>query len=136
MRHYLTNEIKTCQCINCGNYQDPDEYDQFFCEKCSGEKCEPKAFIPSFWAVAIYERETRYGGPEEGGWNYSFFRMIKVEKLRCFENMKEAKLYLEGLRKDIKEGILSHPYDEPIIAMGFSEMFPFRHYPNCKPSYS
>lgn len=34
---------------------------------------------PTFWSVALYFRERRYGGPEEGGWWYDQDTLLHVE---------------------------------------------------------
>jgi hypothetical protein len=87
----------------------------------------------TFWSVAVYETERRYGGPEEGGWYYDFGHIVNPAKIRVFESHAEAEAYQDQLWDQIepedKRG------DNRLVVVGWTEKLPDTHWPRARPHY-
>ena len=80
-----------------------------------------------WWAVAVYDVDQAYGGPEEGGWWYDIGHLVCHAMVRFFTDLEEAKEY----QKSLREWADANDYR----VVGFTETMPVRHYPKTKPIY-
>ena len=136
--HYLTKTLSLHTCPECDRDWTSaeirvDGYGEYLCPECECEVSLSGECDATFWSVALYETDRRYGGPEEGGWYYDTGSLIEMNKVRVFEDLAEAEAYLDKLWDEIpsehKRG------DTRVVAMGWTECLPARHWPQCRPHY-
>lgn len=115
-----------------------DEYYGTWHDHVTGHRVEHHRDRPAkWWAVAMYEAGSAYGGPEEGGWWYNVGELIEHHRIRFFDNYAEAKAYYNemwDLAKEWNEEIRG--YDYHYVVEGFTEMMPHHHFPEKRPYYS
>jgi hypothetical protein len=90
---------------------------------------------PRFYSVAIYLVDKAWGGPEEGGWWYTFGipSIEHVEQTRLFQKLEEAQEYqktlglltssLNSTRRSINS-VLSEGEFQACLFPGNPEVFP------------
>tara|TARA_Y100001938_G_C7756751_1_gene266591 strand:+ start:68 stop:484 length:417 start_codon:yes stop_codon:yes gene_type:complete len=53
------------------------------------------------WCVSIYKKYRLFGGPEEGGWYYSYYTFSSCDTFKC---EKTAKEFAKALSKNLGDG--------------------------------
>jgi hypothetical protein len=91
----------------------------------------------TWWSVAVYEEGRAYGGPEEGGWWYTYGTLTMPNKQRVFESHAEAEAYAAKLWDEVnalnKE--LGTSCDYWYSVRKYTEQLPDTHYPKVRPHY-
>lgn len=115
-----------------------DDYDGTWRDHVTGHRVEHHHDRPAkWWAVAMYEESTAYGGPEEGGWWYAVGELVDHHRIRFFDNYAEAKAYYNKLWEVAHELTKENlGYDSRYVVEGFTEMMPCHHFPEKRPYYS
>ena len=88
-----------------------------------------------WWAVAVYETDRAYGGPEEGGWWYSVGWLVEHAKVRFFDRYQDAYDYSQELWAYCLEENKDRG-DVRLAPRGFTEQMPETHFPKNRPYYS
>lgn len=136
--HFLSNKLTTYSCKSCGWSSNSatvhvNGYGDYECPHCEMEVIPTGECDATFWSVAVYETERRYGGPEEGGWYYEFGHLVNPAKVRVFESHAEAEAYQDSLWDQIE------PEDKRgenrLVVVGWTEKLPDTHWPRVRPHY-
>lgn len=136
--HYLSNKISLHTCPDCDRDWTSaeirvDGYGDHRCPECGCEVSLSGERDATFWSVAIYDTSRQYGGPEEGGGYYDAGTLTELNKIRVFEDLAEAEAYLDGLWDEL--GAETQRGDTRVVAMGWTERLPARHWPEARPRY-
>lgn len=109
--------------------------------------------LPTFWSVAVYLVDRAYGGPEEGGWWYTYGRRIDdrheyslfadittcVPRLCYFE--EEAYSFAERTQRALDAGVNKGRRDiGSVLSTGVYDAvvnpgYPPKHFPESRPYY-
>lgn len=133
MATFLSETLPVYQCKECLNTGRAetwidDDYEGLVCEHCGVAVKHSHDEPATYWSIAVYETGRSYGGPEEGGWWYDTGSRIDPHKQRVFEDMVEARKYMDQLRQEYTE-------HKDIAVRGFTEQLPVPGYPNRRPVY-
>lgn len=72
----------------------------------------------SVHTVSIYLIDRAYGGPEEGGWWFTYGEPQVTEHLRAFSDKEEAEAYRESLQPILQEMNEGRPNINSVLSEG------------------
>lgn len=136
--------IHKYRCVGCDSTLHVDDciYDEylggFICAHCGEDTIEIESSREAEWfSVALYETESVYGGPEEGGWYYRHGTLVP-RTVRTFTNSlegrEEAERYVDALYATQYHS--DRWSDTKYTDRVFSERLPDTHFPKHKPVWS
>jgi hypothetical protein len=113
-----------------------DEYNGLYYDIHGNHEVSPTLDRPAkWWCVAVYETDRRYGGPEEGGWWYTAGELVEHDKIRFFDNYKNAYDYIREMWAWCFEQNKDRG-DLRLAVRAFTEQLPDTHFPKTRPYYS
>jgi hypothetical protein len=115
-----------------------DPYEGEYCCGHCGEALKADSEREAKWfSIAYYTTDRVYGGPEEGGWYYTYGDR-EDETVRVYENTPEQREMAENYlshcdmmnRKDIRFG-----WEVKVSPRVYAEALPDSHFPKRRPVY-